>query len=103
VHTKISNGAERLRLGVDYTFTSEMFNDVQNTALLARPSCETWWTRPRAMCRPSGKATFTIGGHEYQRQALTITTGQPQFCRWSGLRDLQRATRVVMPPFGVKL
>ncbi len=41
VHTHLPNGAT-LRLGVDYTHTSEMFNDVQNTPLLSRPKVDTF-------------------------------------------------------------
>src|SRR5581483_2994594 len=59
-HTKLVNGLT-LRLGIDYTYVSRMFNDVQNTALLARPGVsmlDAW----ASIVSPSGRATLTIGG-----------------------------------------
>lgn len=76
VHTKLDNGA-MLRLGVDYSFTDEMFNDVQNTPLLARPKVSIV-DASASYVSPSGKATFTIGGTNIADKRF-ITTGQPQF------------------------
>jgi iron complex outermembrane receptor protein len=76
LHTKIDNGAT-LRLGVDYTFTDEMFNDVQNTPLLARPKVN-MVDASASYVSPSGKATFTVGGTNITDKRY-ITTGQPQF------------------------
>jgi len=74
-HTKLGNGAT-LRLGVDYTFTSEMYNDVQNTALLARPKVD-MVNASSSLVAPNGKVTFTIGGSNLTDKRF-ITTGQPQ-------------------------
>ena len=99
VHTKIANGGT-LRLGVDYTFTSEMFNDVQNTALLARPNVN-MVDASASYVSPSGKATFTIGGTNISDKRY-ITTGQPQFAGGVvfGTYD---APREWYATFGVKL
>jgi iron complex outermembrane receptor protein len=76
LHTKAPNGGT-LRLGVDYTFTSQMFHDVQNTPLLARPNVN-MVDSSASYVSPSGKATFTIGGTNITDKRY-ITTGQPQF------------------------
>ena len=75
VHTNLPNGAT-LRLGVDYTHTDEMFNDVQNTPLLARPK-EDMINASTAIAAPGGRVTFTIGGTNLTDRRF-ITTGQPQ-------------------------
>jgi iron complex outermembrane receptor protein len=75
VHTLIANGAT-LRAGVDYSHTSHMFNDVQNTALLARPDVD-MINASTSIVSPSGKITFTIGGTNLTDKRY-ITTGQPQ-------------------------
>jgi iron complex outermembrane receptor protein len=74
-HTNLSNGAT-LRLGVDYTHTAEMFNDVQNTPLLARPK-EDMFNASTAITAPNGKLTLTLGGTNLSDRRF-ITTGQPQ-------------------------
>ena len=74
-HTKLANGAT-VRLGVDYTHTSEMFNDVQNTPLLARPK-EDLINATASIIAPNGKLTFTVGGTNLTDRRF-ITTGQPQ-------------------------
>jgi iron complex outermembrane recepter protein len=74
-HTTLANGAT-VRLGVDYTFTSRMFNDVQNTPLLARPDVS-MFDASASIVSPSGKATLTIGGTNLTDKRY-ITTGQPQ-------------------------
>jgi iron complex outermembrane recepter protein len=74
-HTSLPNGAT-LRLGVDYTHTAEMFNDVQNTPLLARPK-EDMFNASTAITSPNGKVTFTVGGTNLSDRRF-ITTGQPQ-------------------------
>ncbi len=75
VHTNLPNGAT-LRLGVDYTHTSQMYNDVENTALLARPK-EDMFNASSSIVAPSGRITFTIGGTNLTDRRF-ITTGQDQ-------------------------
>ena len=75
VHTKLPNGAT-LRLGVDYTHTSEMFNDVQNTPLLSRPKVD-MIDASAGIIAPDGRLTFTLGGTNLGDKRF-ITTGQPQ-------------------------
>jgi iron complex outermembrane receptor protein len=74
-HTHLGNGAT-LRLGLDYTHTSEMYNDVQNTELLKRPK-EDMVNASAAVVSPNGKITFTVGGANLTDRRF-ITTGQPQ-------------------------
>jgi iron complex outermembrane recepter protein len=74
-HTRLGNGAT-LRLGVDFTHTSEMYNDVQNTPLLRRPK-EDMINASAAVVAPNGKVTFTLGGVNLTDRRF-ITTGQPQ-------------------------
>jgi iron complex outermembrane receptor protein len=75
LHTKLPNGAT-LRLGVDYTHTSEMYNDVQNTAPLERPKVD-FVNASSSIVAPNGKVTFTVGGTNLSDKRF-ITTGQPQ-------------------------
>jgi iron complex outermembrane receptor protein len=75
VHTHLPNGAT-LRLGVDYTHTSEMFNDVQNTPLLSRPKVD-MFNASTAIVAPNGRVTFTVGGTNLTDRRY-VTTGQPQ-------------------------
>jgi iron complex outermembrane receptor protein len=75
VHTKLPNGAT-VRLGVDYTHTSEIYNDVQDTELLKRPK-EDMFNVSTSIVSPSGKTTFTVGGTNLTDRRF-ITTGQPQ-------------------------
>jgi iron complex outermembrane receptor protein len=75
VHTKLPNGAT-VRLGVDYTHTSEIYNDVQDTQLLKRPK-EDMFNASTSLVSPAGKTTFTVGGTNLTDRRF-ITTGQPQ-------------------------
>jgi iron complex outermembrane receptor protein len=75
VHTTLANGAT-LRFGVDYTHTSEIFNDVQNTPLLSRPKVD-MFNASAGIVSPDGKLTFTVGGTNLGDKRY-ITTGQPQ-------------------------
>ena len=75
VHTKLPNGAT-VRLGVDYTHTSEIYNDVQDTELLKRPK-EDMFNVSTSLVSPTGKTTFTVGGTNLTDRRF-ITTGQPQ-------------------------
>jgi iron complex outermembrane receptor protein len=75
VHTILPNGAT-LRFGVDYTHISEMFNDVQNTPLLARPKVD-MFNASSSIVGPNGRVTFTIGGTNLTDRRY-VTTGQPQ-------------------------
>jgi iron complex outermembrane recepter protein len=75
-HTRLANGAA-LRAGVDFTHTGQMFNDVQNTPLLARPKVD-MIDASGSYISPSGKVTLTLGGTNLTDKRF-ITTGQPQF------------------------
>ena len=75
-HTKLPNGAT-IRLGLDYTHTGQMFNDVQNTSLLSRPKVDMIDTST-SYISPSGKVTVTVGGTNLTDRRY-VTTGQPQF------------------------
>ena len=75
LHTNLPNGAT-LRLGADYTHTGEMFNDVQNTPLLARPK-QDMFNASTAITAPNGRLTFAVGGTNLSDRRF-ITTGQPQ-------------------------
>ena len=99
VHTKIANGAT-LRAGVDYTFTSRMYNDVQNTPLLSRPDVN-MVDASASYVSPSGKATFTIGGTNISDRRY-ITTGQPQFAG-GVVFGTYNAPREWYASFGLKL
>ena len=99
VHTRIGNGGT-LRLGVDYTFTSSMFNDVQNTALLSRPNVS-MIDSSVSYVSPSGKVTFAIGGSNITDKRY-ITTGQPQFAG-GVVFGTYNAPREWYATFGVKL
>ncbi len=74
-HTKIANDAT-LRLGIDYTHTGAMFNDVQNTPLLSRPKVD-MVDASASYVSPSGKVTLTVGGTNLTDKRY-VTTGQPQ-------------------------
>jgi iron complex outermembrane receptor protein len=74
-HTRLGNGAT-LRVGVDFTHTSEMYNDVSNTPLLKRPK-EDIVNASAAVISPNGKVTFTVGGANISDRRF-VTTGQPQ-------------------------
>jgi iron complex outermembrane receptor protein len=75
VHAKLPNGAT-VRLGIDYTHTSEIYNDVQDTELLKRPK-EDMFNVSTSIVSPSGKTTFSVGGTNLTDRRF-ITTGQPQ-------------------------
>ena len=75
LHAKLVNGGT-LRFGVDYTHTSEMFNDVQNTPLLSRPKVD-MFNASIGIISPDGRLTFTLGGTNLG-DTRYITTGQPQ-------------------------
>jgi iron complex outermembrane receptor protein len=74
-HTRLANGAT-WRLGVNYTYTSAMFNDVQNTPLLSRPDVD-MIDASTSYVSPSGRTTLTIGATNLTDKRY-ITTGQPQ-------------------------
>ncbi len=73
VHTVIANGAT-IRLGVDYTHTSEIYNDVEDDPLLRRPP-EDLFNASAGIIAPNGKITFTVGGTNLTDRRF-ITTGQ---------------------------
>jgi len=75
VHTNLGNGS-LLRFAVDYSHTSHMFNDVQNTPLLARPDVD-MVNASASIANASGKVTFTVGGTNLTDKRY-VTTGQPQ-------------------------
>ncbi|MGH9643540.1 MAG: TonB-dependent receptor, partial [Terriglobales bacterium] len=74
-HTALSNGA-LLRASVDYSYTTHMFNDVQNTALLGRPDVG-MLDASTSLTSPNGKLQFTVGGTNVTDKRYVIT-GQPQ-------------------------
>ena len=75
MHTNLPNGAT-WRFGVDYSHTSQMYNDVENTPLLSRPK-EDMFNASTAIVAPSGRVTFTVGGTNLTDRRF-ITTGQDQ-------------------------
>jgi iron complex outermembrane receptor protein len=76
VHTKLYNGAT-VRLGVDYSHVGKMYNDVQNTELLARRKSDVLGASA-GITSEDGKRTFTVGGTNITSQRY-LTTGQPQY------------------------
>jgi len=74
-HTTVGNGAV-LRASVDYSYTSHMFNDVQNTPLLERGAVDMVNART-SLTSPSGKIVVTLGATNLTDKRY-ITTGQPQ-------------------------
>ncbi|MFL6603652.1 MAG: TonB-dependent receptor [Steroidobacteraceae bacterium] len=75
LHTSLANGAT-IRLGVNYTYTSEIFNDVQNTLGLRRPGVGIA-DASLGLGSPSGQYTLQIGGTNLTDKRY-LTTGQPQ-------------------------
>ncbi|MGA2843214.1 MAG: TonB-dependent receptor [Steroidobacteraceae bacterium] len=75
LHTALANSST-LRFGIDFTHTSQMFNDVQNTPLLARPKVD-MVNASAGLISPDGRLTFTVGGTNLGDKRY-ITTGQPQ-------------------------
>jgi iron complex outermembrane recepter protein len=76
LHTTLGNGAT-LRLGVQYSYTGKVFNDVQNTPLLSRPALS-MFDASVGLVSPNGKATVTVGGTNLSDKRY-LTTGQPQY------------------------
>ncbi len=74
-HTTIADGST-LRLALDYSHTSHMFNDVPNTPLLSRPDVD-MVNASASITGASGRLTFTLGGTNLTDKRY-ITTGQPQ-------------------------
>jgi iron complex outermembrane receptor protein len=72
LHARLANGA-MLRLGVDFTHTAEIFNDVQNTWVIRRPK-EDVVNLSAAIASPDGKASLTVGGTNLTDRRF-ITTG----------------------------
>jgi iron complex outermembrane receptor protein len=75
-HTKLPNGAT-VRLGVDYAHVGKMYNDVQNTELIARRKSDVLGASA-GLTSEDGKRTLTIGGTNITDQRY-LTTGQPQY------------------------
>jgi iron complex outermembrane receptor protein len=75
LHTTLKSGAT-LRLAGNYTYTTQLFNDVQNTPLLRRPGFG-MADASAAIISPDGKYTLQIGGTNLTDKRY-ITTGQPQ-------------------------
>jgi iron complex outermembrane receptor protein len=75
-HTKLPNGAT-VRLGVDYSHVGKMYNDVQNTELIARRKSDVLGASA-GLTSEDGKRTLTIGGTNITDQRY-LTTGQPQY------------------------
>jgi iron complex outermembrane receptor protein len=72
-HTRLPNDAT-LRLGIDYTHTSEIYNDVQDTWLLRRPK-EDMVNASASIAAPDERVTFTAGAANLTDRRF-ITTGQ---------------------------
>lgn len=75
LHTTLANGAN-VRVGVNYTYTSEIFNDVQNTPELRRPSTGIA-DASLGFTSPTGQYSLQIGGTNLTDKRY-LTTGQPQ-------------------------
>jgi iron complex outermembrane receptor protein len=75
LHTSLANGAT-VRLGGTFTYTSSLYNDVQNTALLRRPG-EGMVDASLGITSPNGKFTLQFGGTNLTDRRY-VTTGQPQ-------------------------
>ncbi len=78
VHTRLPNGAAA-RLGIDFTHTSEIFNDVQNTWILRRPT-EDFMNLFGSIMSSDGKVNLTIGGTNLTDRRF-ITSGIQDFTR----------------------
>jgi iron complex outermembrane receptor protein len=76
VHTRLNNGAT-VRLGLDYSHVGKMYNDVQNTELIARRKSDVLGASA-GITSEDGKRTFTVGGTNITDQRY-LTTGQPQY------------------------
>ncbi len=59
-HTQLTNG-KIARVGADYTYTSKMFNDVENTEIMARLATNVVNARI-ALSSADGRLTLTVGG-----------------------------------------
>jgi iron complex outermembrane receptor protein len=75
LHTTLANGAIA-RLGATFTYTTYMYNDVQNTQLLRRPG-EGMMDASAGITSPGGRYTLQVGGTNLLDRRY-ITTGQPQ-------------------------
>jgi iron complex outermembrane receptor protein len=73
VYTRLPNTAT-VRLGIDYSHTSEIYNDVQDTWLLRRPK-EDMVNASASIVTPGDKVTFTAGASNLTDRRF-ITTGQ---------------------------
>ncbi len=76
VHTALANGAT-VRLGVDYSHVGKVYNDVQNTELIARRKSDVV-NASAGITSEDGKRSLTIGGTNITNQRY-LTTGQPQY------------------------
>jgi iron complex outermembrane recepter protein len=72
IHAQIYGGAE-IRLGLDYTHASEMWNDVQNTWALRRPR-EDLFNLHSSLTSSNNKVTLTVGVENLSDRRY-ITTG----------------------------
>ncbi len=61
-----------MRLGVDYTYTAELFNDSLNTADLKRPSVENLNAVIRYQS-PEGKYEVSVGGTNLTDERYLVT------------------------------
>ena len=78
VHTKLPDRAT-VRLGVDFTHTSEVFNDVQNTWILRRPT-EDFMNLFGSLVSSDGKVNLTLGATNLTDRRF-ITSGIQDFTR----------------------
>jgi iron complex outermembrane receptor protein len=75
LHTSLASGAT-VRLGVNYTYTTELFNDVENTPFLRRPGYG-MADASMGITSPNARYTLQIGGTNLTDKRY-LTTGQAQ-------------------------
>jgi iron complex outermembrane receptor protein len=75
-HMNLASG-KKLRLGVDFTHTDSMYNDVQNTELLKRKDTNIV-NASMGVASADDKYTLTLGGTNLSDERY-LTTGQPTY------------------------
>jgi iron complex outermembrane receptor protein len=76
LHTRLGNGAT-VRLGLDYSHVGKMYNDVEDTELIARRKSDVVGASA-GITSEDGKRTLTVGGTNLTDQRY-LTTGQAQY------------------------
>jgi iron complex outermembrane recepter protein len=75
-HTAFNDG-KILRIGADYTYTSRMFNDVENQPIIARSATNIVDARI-SLSSADDRLTFTLGGSNLTNDRY-LTTGNNNF------------------------